>query len=147
MNIKDVSFSSTTSVHNIFVYEYLSIDAGDGRTHIHTHMMVFVSGVRYFCTISAKTKVCTPILTELQEVQFHNNPFTDSSLFHEYRQTTAQCSAVNVSKNPSRQQNVSYKLLYSWTHCWKILLTVRDSKVAGYFRTTQATIFSTLLNA
>jgi len=106
--------------------------------------MGFVRGVRYFCTISAKIKACTPILTELQEVQFQNSLFTDSTLFHEYRQTSAQCSAVNVSKNPPRQQNVSYKLLYSRTHCWKILLTVRDFKVVGYFRTT---IFSTRLNA
>ena len=96
------------------------------RARAHTHMMVFVRDVRYFCTISAKTKVCTRILTERQELQFQNNPFTDSSLFHEYRQTSAPCSAVNESKNPSRQENVSNKLLYSRTHCWKILLTVRD---------------------
>jgi hypothetical protein len=83
--------------------------------------MVFVTGVRYFCTISTKTETCPHILTELQHVQFQDNAFTDSSTFYGYRQTCGQCSAVNVYKNLPRQQNVRYKLLDSWTHCWKIL--------------------------
>ena len=98
----------------------LELDAHT-HTHTHTHMMAFVRDVRYFCTISTETEVCPPILTELQQVQFQDNPLTDSSLFHVYRQTSAQWSAVNVSKNPPCQQDVSYKLLYSRTHCWKIL--------------------------
>lgn len=68
-----------------YFWLWISVDLRWRWTHIHT--MAFVRDVRYVCKISTETEVCPPILTELQQVQFQDNPLTDSSLFHVYRQT------------------------------------------------------------